>query len=299
MAEFKHSPVLFDDVLRLLVPRPGMCVVDCTLGLGGHARGLLDRIVPGGVLIGIDADKSAIEIAKRQLRREGARIFFFHSRFADLDKCVEASGKDSADIFLFDLGVSSMQLDDFDRGFSFRKEAFLDMRMDKGAFLTASDIVNSFSESELVDIFVRFGEEKAASRIARAIVLARRRKKIDTTRQLADIVESVVGTKRGRLHPATRVFQALRIVVNDELSQLREGLNKAFMLTAPGGRIGVISFHSLEDRLVKRAFKNASLSGGWRPVTKKPIRPSSAELKLNPRARSSRFRVIERQEVAV
>ncbi len=293
MSEYSHSPVLFDEVLEFLGPKAGDVFVDCTLGLGGHARGVLSRIVPGGVLLGIDADKEAISIASRSLKQEGARIFFCNRFFSELDVCMSSSGLDYANAFLFDLGVSSMQFDNPDRGFSFRADAPLDMRMGRGLLLTASDIVNKFGEDDLRRIFAEYGEEPLSDKIAKAIVAFRRQRPIDTTLDLVRVVESVKGGKRGRLHPATRVFQALRIVVNDELSHLKEGLNKAFEYLAPGGRIGVISFHSLEDRLVKRAFKER-LGSGWRLLTKKPVRPSDEEVAVNPRSRSAKLRVIEK-----
>ncbi|HID55575.1 TPA: 16S rRNA (cytosine(1402)-N(4))-methyltransferase RsmH [Candidatus Poribacteria bacterium] len=285
-----HIPVLLDEVMCLLNPKDGGIYVDCTLGAGGHAERILQLSSPGGRLIGIDLDSEAISIARERLKRFGDRVSFVHANFADLDDILRSLGLEGVDGVLMDLGVSWIQLSDPKRGFSFRMEAPLDMRMDRRAPLTAYEVVNTKSERELREIFRKYGEERWAGRIARRIVRCRERSPILTTKQLARIVESAV-TRRGRIHPATRVFQALRIYVNGELDNLERGLDSAIRWLKPGGRICVISFHSLEDRIVKWKFRG--MKAHLRIITPKPITPGGEEVKENPRSRSAKLRAAE------
>jgi len=265
MQSFTHQPVLTDAVMEYLAPRPGATVVDATLGLGGHARAILERLGETGRLIGIDQDEQALQAAKHNLSPYQNRLVVVHGNFRDLVQLVQrAIGSVRVDGILFDLGVSSLQLDDATRGFSFNKPAKLDMRMSEGA-LTAERVVNTYSADELARIFRDYGEEPKAEAIARRIVEARRRQPITTTNQLVSVIGGYLGAK---IHPATRVFQALRIGVNDELGALRAALPQAVELLKPGGRLVVISFHSLEDRIVKNFMKeNKDLT----IINKKPI----------------------------
>jgi 16S rRNA (cytosine1402-N4)-methyltransferase len=285
-----HIPVMLDETMDFLRPRDGGIYVDCTLGAGGHAERILELSSPSGKLIGIDLDSEAIATAKERLSRFGDRVTFIHGNFADLTDILGSLGLDKVDGVLMDLGVSWMQLSKPERGFSFRVEAPLDMRMDRGNPVTAFDVVNTKSEEELCDIFRRYGEERWARRIARRIVRSRSRSPIATTRQLAEIVESAVPGRRRRIHPATRVFQALRIYVNRELDNLEKGLDSAIEALKPGGRICVISFHSLEDRIVKWRFRRNPL---LKVLTPKPLSPSDEEVEGNPRSRSAKLRVAE------
>ncbi len=291
-----HIPVLLGEVIEGLSPQRGSRILDCTVGGGGHAKALLERAVPGGVLIGIDYDARALEVADAVLRGvERARYRLFQGPFSRLKEFVLQSGLEAVDIIFFDLGLSSIQLDDPSRGFSFRYDSFLDMRMDQSRSITAQELVNSLSEEELSWIFSRYGEERFARRIAREIVVQRRFRPIETTGDLVRIVESVVGPRRARIHPATRVFQALRIVVNNELQELEKALCSAREVLAPGGRIGVISFHSLEDRIVKHTFRQWMREGEFEILTKKPIVPQPEEVMANPRSRSAKLRIVQRK----
>ena len=287
-AEPVHVPVLLAEVLQYLAPEPGQIIVDCTLGGGGHAAAILSCLGPSGVLIGLDQDPAMLERAGKKLGKDNVRLV--HANFARLRDVLDRLGVDRVDGILADLGVSSDQLASADRGFSFRLRGPLDMRLDPTApGPTAADIVNRSPERELVRILNEYGEERFARRIARAIVDARRREPIRTTEQLAAIVRAAVPPRyeRGRIDPATRTFQALRIAVNRELDALRSFLEQLPRCLRVGGRAVVISFHSLEDRLVKQAFANHQL---WDRLTKKPVRPSAEEVAVNPRARSARLR---------
>ena len=285
-----HIPVLLDEVMCLLNPKDGGVYVDCTLGAGGHAERILELSSPGGRLIGIDLDSEAISIAKERLEGFGDRVSFVHANFADLDDILRSFGVDGVDGILMDLGVSWIQLSDPKRGFSFRLDAPLDMRMDRRIPLTVCEVVNTKSEEELREIFRKYGQERWAGRIARRIVRFRERSPVLTTRQLAQIDESAV-PGRGRLHPATRIFLALRIYVNGELDNLERGLDSAIRWLKPGGRICVISFHSLEDRIVKWKFRG--MKTHLRIITRKPITPGDEEVKENPRSRSAKLRAAE------
>jgi len=275
-----------NEVLDGLNLQSGDTVIDATVGLGGHAQRLLDVVSPGGELIGFDRDERNLQEAKRRLGSDSASCRLIHDSFANVGSH-DLPGVDGA---LFDLGYSSVHVDDAERGFSFQQDGPLDMRYDTRDGRTAEDIVNDWSEEELARIFRQFGEERFSARIAQRVVRERKMVRITTTTQLADVVASAVPA-RGKIHPATKVFQALRMEVNDELSHIEKGLGDAIGLLKSGGRIAVISFHSLEDRLVKQLFKGRDDLG---LINKKVIRPSDEETSENPRARSAKLRVAEK-----
>lgn len=309
---FEHRPVLPDEVISLLAPRPGETYLDGTVGGGGHARLLLEASAPDGRLIGLDRDPQALAHAATVLAPFGDRVVLRHRNFSEAREILTELGLEAVDGILLDLGVSSFQLDAAERGFSFRQDAPLDMRMDPTTGRTAAEVVNEEEAEELTRIFREFGEERWAGRIARRIVQARRERPIATTGQLAELVrETVPGGKiPGRIHPATRVFQALRIFVNDELAHVSRGVFAAINLLKPGGRMAVISFHSLEDRIVKRIFQDEAKGCicprrlpvcrcGHLPrvdlLTRKGVRAGEAEVDLNPRARSAVLRAVRRR----
>jgi 16S rRNA (cytosine1402-N4)-methyltransferase len=273
MVEPSHASVMRQEVLSLLNLRPGMVVVDATLGLGGHAVSMVDKILPGGRLIGL-----------------------VHEDFRNLDKALNAADVEGADAVLFDLGVSSFQLETPARGFSIKCDGPLDMRMDRKSFISAYDLLNTLTEEEISSILWKFGQERHSRRIARALVARRDKAPISSTKELADLVTSVLPRKARfmRIHPATRTFQALRIAVNRELDALEEGLKKAALYLNKGGRICVIAFHSLEDKIVKDHFRQLVATGHYRFVFKKILRPSEDEVRENPRSRSAKMRMIER-----
>lgn len=289
-----HEPVLLREVVGLLAPRPGMAAVDATVGGGGHAEAILEATSPDGVLLAVDRDPQALAAAGRRLSRFGERVRRVEGDYADLERHLRGSGLESAGALLADCGVSSLQLDDPARGFSLRLDGPLDMRMSPAAARTAADWVNREAEEALADLFFRCGEEGASRRIARRIVQRRRERTFERTSDLASVVAAAVGGRRGRIHPATRVFQALRIAVNGELESLERFLAAAPRVLATGGRIAVIAFHSLEDRRVKQAFRAGAREGVWRLLTPKPVRPSRGESLANPRARSAKLRAAER-----
>ena len=289
---------MLQEVEALLGLKAGAVAVDGTLGLGGHAAMMAGRIGTEGRLIGIDQDAAAIKIARAGLSGFKGRLDIVKSNFSRLDEVLAGLDAGAVDAILFDLGVSSLQLDVPSRGFSFRHDGPLDMRMDADAPVSAEEIVNDFSEEELADLIFDYGEERFSRRIARHIVAARAGERITRTGQLADIVlRALPGGARHahkRLHPATRTFQALRIAVNRELDVLNEVLGQGLKNLKVGGRMAVISFHSLEDRIVKTRFKAWAVEGAVRLLTKKPLQPADAEAADNPRARSARLRVCER-----
>ncbi len=304
-ANWQHEPVLFGEVLQALRPQPGGRYVDATLGLGGHTRALLEACAPDGSVLGIDRDQAVLEEAVRRLGALGERLVPVVGDFADVGSLARERGFAEVDGLLMDLGVSSPQLDDAARGFSFQASGPLDMRMDQRADLTAADIVNHWPEEEISHILWEYGEERYARRIARAICEER---PLPDTGALADLVARVIG-RRERIHPATRTFQALRIAVNDELGALESALPQALDLLVSGGRLAVIAFHSLEDRIVKQFIRREARdcicpprlpvcvcghTATLRPVTKKPVRASAEEVARNPRSRSARLRVAER-----
>ncbi len=286
-----HVPVLAREVVELLQPRPGGVYVDGTLGGGGHAAAILDASAPDGRVIGMDWDEEAVAAARERLGRYGERVTVVGRNFAELDDMVMALGLTTVDGVLFDLGVSSHQFDEPARGFSVQRPGPLDMRMSRQLAATARDVLRTASVEELANLFFEYGEERRARAIARAIGRARERgEPLETTEDLARLC----GPRRGRIHPATRVFQALRIAVNDELGNLRRGLAAAVRVLRSGGRLAVISFHSLEERIVKRLFLEQQAAGVLRVVTKKPVMATAAEAAANPRSRSAKLRVAER-----
>jgi 16S rRNA (cytosine1402-N4)-methyltransferase len=291
----QHVSVLLDEVLEWLRPRAGGRYVDGTLGNGGHSSAILERAGPDGRLLGLDADPAAIGVARERLGPYGQRATLVNASFRDVERVVEENDFGPVDGILMDLGLSSRQLDAGGRGFSFRHDEPLDMRFDPSHGESAAELLSHAAEDEIADILYQFGEEYRSRRVARAIVRERERAPIDTTARLLAVVESALGPKRGRVHPATKSFQALRIAVNDELGALEDALPAAASVLAPGGRLAVISFHSLEDRRVKQFFR----AGGTEraplaELTRKPIVPSEAEAERNPRARSAKLRVAER-----
>jgi len=300
-----HLPVLATETVALLQPAPGRVLVDGTFGGGGHTGALL---AAGARVIALDRDPDALAHGAETLGGAGGRLTLVRSDFRRVSEVLSGLGVEKVDGLLLDLGVSSWQLDTPERGFSFRNDGPLDMRMDPGAGVTAADLVNTLSEAELADLFFRLGEEPASRRIARALVARRTREPFRTTLDLAQAVEGVV-PRRGRTHPATRVFQALRMEVNDELGALREALEAAADILNPGGRLVVITFHSLEDRMVKDHLRAVSAETIDRPewpearpnprrafrlLTRRPVEPGPEELAGNPRARSARLRAAER-----
>jgi 16S rRNA (cytosine1402-N4)-methyltransferase len=301
-----HIPVLLDEVIEGLQARPGGYFVDCTVGLGGHAAAILEKISPSGRLLGIDADPEAIKLSQDALGDYREAITLVNDNFANLEAICTRYHFHPVDGILFDLGVSSLQLDTAERGFSFHLDAPLNMRFDARQDLTASDIVNSFSEQELAKLIHNYGEERHSRRIARYIVQNR---PIATTMELARLIEQASGGKRARIHPATRTFMALRIAVNSELQNLELALKQTIDLLRPGGRLAVISYHSLEDRIVKQFVRYAASSCVCPPgtvicrcghtptlklVSRKVIKPTSLEIESNPRSRSSKLRIAER-----
>jgi 16S rRNA (cytosine1402-N4)-methyltransferase len=291
-----HAPVLYDEVLDALSPRAGGSYVDGTLGEGGHARGILERSAPDGRLLGLDLDRETTEAARASLADYGRRVTVVHGSYARMAELVRQSAFQLVDGVLLDLGMSSRQLASAQRGFSFQLDGPLDMRFDESVGPPASHWVNSLPEDELADALFEYGEERESRRIARAIVRAR---PVLTTVQLAALVASAV-RNRGRAHPATKTFQALRLLTNGELDTVATGLEQALKVLAPGARLVVISFHSLEDRIVKRfLLRSAERTEADRPpalkvITRHPVVPSAAEKQRNPRSRSAKMRVAER-----
>ncbi|MGB2716945.1 MAG: 16S rRNA (cytosine(1402)-N(4))-methyltransferase RsmH [Vicinamibacterales bacterium] len=302
MTAREHVPVMTREVVELLRPGRGGLYVDCTVGLGGHSQALLEA--GASRVLGLDRDRDALAAARASLERWGERVELVHSDYRDLRRVLAARSIDAVDGALADLGVSSLQLDAEGRGFSFRRDEPLDMRMDRTQGPTVADLLRDVDEGVLADIIFEFGEERFSRRIARAIVEARHEAEVRTTGQLAQIVRRAVPRKGyQRIDPATRTFQALRIWVNRELDGLDAFLSGAAELLRAGARLAVISFHSLEDRIVKHVFRALERARGAAPdapglalrvVTKRPLTPSDAEVEANPRARSAKLRAIER-----
>ncbi len=305
-----HLPVLYHEVLKALKPASGSKYIDGTLGAGGHSYGLLEMSAPDGELLGLDLDPIALDFAGSRLAEFGERVHLFHGSYLEMKKKANSLGWQSANGILLDLGVSSIQLDNPEKGFSFRNDAPLDMRFDPTTGMTAADIVNNFDEQELLQILWDYGEEQNARRIVHSILAAR---PLSTTRQLAELIEKAAGRSQKGIHPATRTFQALRIAVNNELESITSVLPIAMELLTPGGRLAVITFHSLEDRIVKHYFQQESkdcicppefpvCQCGHKAILRliKPnfIQPGENEVKTNPRARSSKLRVAEKLMVA-
>lgn len=289
-----HTPVLLHQVVALLQPRSDAIVVDGTLGLGGHSAALANVLGPGGLLLGVDRDASALKRAEARLKGGAVPCRFFHASFSAIPQLLVEVGVGEVDAVLLDIGVSSLQLETPERGFSFRHGGPLDMRMDPSSpGPTAQDLVMQLPEDELADMLWRYGEERFSRRIAKRLVAARAEGTIATTEDLARLVRRAV-PGRSRIDKATRTFQALRIAVNDELGELERALETVPEVLAPGGRLAVISFHSLEDRLVKQRFRDWAEDDVFRLVTRKPVRPETEEAAANPRSRSARLRVLER-----
>ena len=291
-----HQPVLVSDVVALLAPRPNTVVVDCTVGGGGHSLAVLPHLMPGGRLLAVDRDAQALSLAASRLTEFTPTTQFIHDDFRRLGSVLARLGVPRVDGLVADLGISSFHVDQPERGFSFSTDGPLDMRMDRDQTTTAAELLRRLSEQELAHLFQTYGEERYARRIARRIVERRDTQAIVTTAALAQLVRQAVppAARTQRIHPATRTFLALRIVVNDELSSLQALLHALPDLLAPGGRAVVISFHSLEDRMVKHAFREGAAAGVFRVLTKKPVRPSEEEVQRNPRSRSAKLRAVER-----
>jgi 16S rRNA (cytosine1402-N4)-methyltransferase len=292
---------MVQEVLSWLIKSDARIYLDCTVGYSGHAEKILGATRSDSILIGLDLDSSAIAASKERLKKFGERAILRQGHFMDLKRHVAECGYSRVDGILFDLGVSSPQLDEPARGFSFQWDGPLDMRMDQSKGLTAADLVNQRQEAELADIIFHFGEERFSRRIARAIVRARTVQPLATTKELASVIERAVPPlyRHGRIHCATRTFQALRIAVNQELEHLEPSLRDAVDILNPGGRLCVISFHSLEDRIVKQTFRTLSL-GVDAPITvltKKPQLPQDDEIRDHPRSRSAKLRVAQRREM--
>ncbi|MBE0430523.1 MAG: 16S rRNA (cytosine(1402)-N(4))-methyltransferase RsmH [Dehalococcoidia bacterium] len=304
-----HAPVLIDEVIEGLQPEPGGSFIDCTVGPGGHAAAILERIAPSGRLLGIDADPEALRVSQSKLSSYGEAVTLVNDNFVNLEDISERYQFHPVDGILFDLGVSSLQLDTAERGFSFNLDAPLDMRFGPGQWLTASDVVNTFSEQELAKLIHTYGEERHSRRIARHIVQNR---PVATTLGLARLIEQALHAstiRRARIHPATRTFMALRIAVNSELQNLELALKQTINLLRPGGRLAVISYHSLEDRIAKQFMRHAAANClcptgtvvcrcGHLPtlklISRKVIKPTSLEIESNPRSRSAKLRIAER-----
>ena len=303
-----HQPVLYQEIIHALRPKSTGRYVDGTLGAGGHAEGLLEASEPGGLLLGLDVDPQALDLARQRLAHFGERAFIKKASYESLDDEMASLGWESVDGILLDLGASSMQFDNPERGFSFLVDGPLDMRFDPSSSLTASEIVNTWPEGELVDLLFRYGEERSSRRIAHAIVRSR---PIRSTLGLANVIEKTIG-RHGSHHPATQTFQALRIAVNSELLAIEKVLPKAVRALSQGGRLAIISFHSLEDRLVKEFFRQESRNCICPPrqpyctcghkaslleINRRPIIPSEQEIILNSRARSAKLRIAEKLEI--
>jgi 16S rRNA (cytosine1402-N4)-methyltransferase len=302
-----HRPVLYHEVISILQPHESGSYVDCTVGVGGHARGILEASSPNGRLLGMDLDPHALKIARERLASFGDRVILVHASYTAIKKQLTRLGWSLVDGILLDLGVSSLQLDDPARGFSFRSEGPLDMRFDPDHSISAYDLVNNLPEGELARILNEYGEERRHRQIAKAIREAR---PIRSTKELKEIIVKESGYSHGRIHPATRTFQALRISVNQELDALKSVLPQAFECLKPGGRLAVVSFHSLEDRIVKKFFRRESRDCVCPPklpvcscnhkailkeINRRPIRPTETEIDMNPRSRSARLRVAEKK----
>jgi len=302
----EHKPVMSEEILEVLQIKHGGMYIDCTIGGGGHATAILEKITPGGKLLGIDADPQAIEVTRERLNPYKKNITLVNDNFRHIEDICNRFSFYPVDGILLDLGMSSLQLTEPDRGFSFQQDSPLDMRFNPNQTLTAADIVNSYLEAELTYLLKEYGEERRSRQIARNIV---RNRPINTTLKLTKVIEQAVHGTRGKIHPATRTFQALRITVNNELENIKLALGQSTNLLKNGGRIAVISFHSLEDRMVKDFFRQES-SGCLCPphipmclcdhtpslktVTRKPINSSAREIAANPRSRSAKLRVAER-----
>jgi len=309
---FKHIPVLLKEVIKYLKPQPGQLMIDCTAGGGGHSKAILERLLPGGRLIALDQDAAAVKAATKTLEPLGPENFsVIQTNFSNLKKALQSVCSENADGILLDLGVSSHQLDEKERGFSYQHDAPLDMRMDQTTDYTAADLLNHASEEELARIIWEYGEERWGKRIAEFIVAERKKGEIVTTGEFVDIIKKAVpkGARREGPHPAKRTFQAIRIAINKELEVLETVIEQGVEILKPGGRMAIITFHSLEDRIVKKMFQNLAKGctcpqdfpvcvcgkkAAVKIITPKPILPAEDELLQNPRSRSAKLRVIEK-----
>lgn len=306
MVSMFHQSVLYQEVIQSLQPASGGYYVDGTVGAGGHAAGILEACEPDGQLLGLDLDPAALALAENRLTPYGDRVHLFQGSYTDIPRYLNILEWKQIDGCLLDLGLSSMQLDRPERGFSFQEEGPLDMRFDPAGLVTAEDLVNNLPRADLANLIYRYGEERYSRKIADAIVAKR---PVRTTRELAELISSVVGWGESGKHPATRTFQALRIAVNEELEAVRIVLPAVLKVLRPGGRFAVIAFHSLEDRIVKKFFRRESKDcicpaslpicacdhqAAIKEISRRPIRPEPEEIKTNPRARSARLRVAEK-----
>ncbi|MFH1905428.1 MAG: 16S rRNA (cytosine(1402)-N(4))-methyltransferase RsmH [bacterium] len=293
---FKHIPVLLNEVLGLVCIEPEGIYVDCTIGEGGHAEAILNIIHPKGFLIGIDCDKSVLEIAESRLGKFAGSFKLVHDNFLNItDICSQLNIK-AVDGIIFDIGMSSYQIDNPERGFSFNKNGPLDMRMDRSSNLTAQSLINNLSYDELAEIFFKYGEERYSKRIASRIITERKKESIQTTGELVTIIKKAIPLKRYRIHPATRVFQSLRIATNNELEDLSAAITHGFSLLKKEGRMCIISFHSLEDRITKNKFREFKMNEQAKIITKKPLTPTREEIDRNIRSRSAKLRVLEKTQ---
>lgn len=292
----RHTPVMLNEVLLYLQLLPGKVIVDCTLGEAGHSECILRKITPGGQLIGIDQDDDALSLSRLRLSSFDGAFTLVNQNFQGIKDVMKNLGLNAMDGVLFDLGVSNLQFTAPERGFSFQLDGPLNMRMDKKAQITAFDLINNLSEQEIADLIFKFGEERFGRRIAHRIVSQRSKKVISTTQELANIVIEALPVKQRykKIHPATKTFMALRIAVNRELEVLQSALVDAIDLLSPGGRICVISFHSLEDRIVKHEFRAQAKKGVLKIITKRPLVPGNQELEQNRKSRSAKLRVAEK-----
>ncbi len=293
-----HVPVMKSEVLELLQPRGGGWIVDGCIGLGGHSEAIFSIEEFTGGVLGVDRDPEALAIARRRLEPFEDRLRLHHAEFAELGSVLQREGLETVDGLLLDLGVSSMQLDNGERGFSFLRDGPLDMRMNQSEGKTASELLSRIDARELERILREYGEERYARRIARASVDAGRKRRLETTGELADVISKAARGRRGsrRLHPATRSFQAIRLFINDEMKQLDAVMKAAPALLAPGGRFVALSYHSLEDRIVKHTLREQARQGHWEILTRKPLRPGPDEGRANPRSRSARLRAAVRTD---
>lgn len=294
--EFAHTTVLLRESIEMLNCRPGKIYVDCTLGGGGHTRGILEAIGPTGKVVAIDQDIDALKAAQEKLKKYEEQLIFINDNFNNLSKVLKELKIDWVAGIMFDLGVSSYQLDNPERGFSYQHDAPLDMRMDISGETTAADLVNSLPAEELTRVIWQYGEERWSKRIAQFIVEARERKPIENTGDLVEVIKAAIpaGARRNGPHPAKRTFQALRIAVNDELEVFRRAIKEGVPYLEECGRMCVISFHSLEDRIAKHTFRELKQEKVVKVLTSKPILPSEEEVESNPRARSAKLRAVEK-----
>jgi len=292
-----HTPVMVEEVLEYLNPRPGQVIVDATIGTAGHSERILECIRPAGRLIGIDRDEDSLAVARERLRKYADSCEFVYGNFMDIADILKRLNIKKADGIIFDLGISSFQLDDPQRGFSFQYEGPLDMRLDRNSYISAYDLVNNLNEDEISDLLWFFGQERWHNRIARSLVRERQHHPIATTSELSQIVVSAIPHRyrHYRIHPATRTFQAVRIAVNRELETLKVAIERAVEVLAKKARMCVISFHSLEDRIAKHSFREFSSRGEITIITPKPLVPSLSEVEMNPSSRSAKMRVAERK----